>query len=37
MPNTIEGMADYWKEFYNTVEGKGNPEEFIEQVTKWLK
>lgn len=37
MPNTIEGMANYWKEFYNTSEGKGNPEEFVEQVTKWLK
>ena len=37
MPNTINGMAEYWKEFYNTAEGKGNPEEFVEQVTKWLK
>ena len=37
MPNTIEGMAEYWKEFYNSSEGKGNPEEFVEQVTKWLK
>ena len=26
MPNTIEGMANYWKEFYNTAEGKGDPE-----------
>ena len=37
MPNTIEGMASYWKNFYNSAEGKGDPEEFVEQVTKWIK
>jgi len=30
-------MANYWKEFYNTSGGKGDPKEFIEQVTKWIK
>ena len=26
----VEGMADYWKEHYNTHLGAGKPEEFIE-------
>ena len=27
--NDIEGMAKYWKDYYNTSLGKGTPEKFI--------
>ena len=37
MPNTLEGQADYWKKYYNTEGGKGDPEHFIESVKKWLR
>ena len=30
--NDIDGMADYWKEHYNTPLGAGTPEEFL---NKW--
>ena len=30
-PNDIEGMARYWKKYYNTSKGKGTQEHFIEQ------
>ena len=36
MPSTIEGQANYWKKYYNSELGKGDPEHFIEVVTKWL-
>ena len=36
MPNTIEGMANYWKKYYNTEQGKGNPEHFIDACRKYL-
>jgi|TARA_R110000744_G_scaffold103682_2_gene198731 hypothetical protein len=36
MPSSVEGMAHYWKDYYNAG-GKGDPDEFIEQVTKWLR
>ena len=36
-PNTIEGQANYWKKYYNTEGGKGDPEHFIESVKKWLR
>jgi hypothetical protein len=29
IPTTLEGQAEYWKEHYNTVEGKGTVEEYI--------
>jgi hypothetical protein len=29
MPVTIEGYAAYWKQYYNTVKGKGTEAEFI--------
>jgi hypothetical protein len=28
-PSTDEGMADYWKEHYNTSAGEGTPEDFM--------
>ena len=37
MPNTVEGQANYWKKYYNTEGGKGDPEHFIESVKKWLR
>ena len=37
MPNTLEGQADYWKKYYNTEGGKGDPEHFIESVKKWMR
>ena len=36
MPNTIEGQADYWKKYYNTEGGSGDPEHFVESVKKWM-
>ena len=37
MPNTIEGQADYWKKYYNTEGGAGDPEHFVESVKKYLR
>jgi hypothetical protein len=37
MPNTIEGQAAYWKKYYNSEGGKGDPEHFVEVVKKWLR
>jgi len=37
MPNSIEGQADYWKKYYNSALGKGDPEHFVEVVKKWLR
>ena len=37
MPSTLEGQAAYWKKYYNTEGGKGDPEHFIESVRKWLR
>ena len=36
MPNTIEGQASYWKKYYNTEGGSGDPQHFIEAFKKWL-
>ncbi|MDB4312143.1 hypothetical protein N9937_01805 [bacterium] len=30
-PNDIEGLAKYWKKYYNTEAGKGTIEDFIEK------
>jgi hypothetical protein len=30
--NDINAMANYWKQNYNTPQGKGSPEEFL---SKW--
>ena len=37
MPNSIEGQAEYWKKYYNTEGGKGDPEHFIEACKKYLR
>ena len=36
MPNTVEGQANYWKKYYNTEGGAGNPEHFIDACRKYL-
>ena len=36
MPSSIDGMANYWKKYYNTEGGKGDPQHFIEAYKKWL-
>lgn len=35
LPNTLKGMADYWKTYYNTVHGKGTVEQFIHLAEKY--
>ena len=36
MPSTIGGAANYWKKYYNTEGGAGNPEHFIDAYRKYL-
>ena len=37
IPTTINGYAYYWKQFYNTPEGKGAIHEFINNYIKYVK
>jgi hypothetical protein len=32
----IEGLAKYWKKYYNTEKGKGTVEEFIKNYKKFI-
>ena len=32
----IEGLANYWKKYYNTKKGKGTPEEFINNYKRYV-
>ena len=36
MPNTLEGRAGYWKKYYNTDQGKGTEEKYIDTVKEYL-
>lgn len=36
MPNSVEGKAEYWKKYYNTEGGAGDPQHFIDAYRKWL-
>ena len=36
MPETTSGKAAYWKRWYNTAEGAGVVEDYIEQVSKYI-
>ena len=36
VPSTTQGKADYWKKYYNSEGGAGNPEHFVEASNKWL-
>lgn len=33
IPSTVEGRAEYWKRYYNTVAGKGTVDEYIANAT----
>lgn len=35
-PDDIKGMARYWKEYYNTNKGRGNEQEFVRNVKKFI-
>ena len=37
LPSSLEGQAEYWKKYYNTEGGKGDPEHFVESTKKWLR
>ena len=37
LPSSLEAQADYWKKYYNTEGGKGDPEHFIEVCKKYLR
>jgi hypothetical protein len=37
MPSSVEGQAAYWKKYYNSEGGKGDPEHFVESVKKLLR
>lgn len=34
IPKTLEERAAYWKKWYNSVEGKGTPEEYLDRVKR---
>lgn len=36
IPGTIAGMAEYWKKYYNTVDGKGTPDKFIKAYERHI-
>lgn len=33
----IEGIAEYWKRYYNSSLGKGKPEEFVRNYAKYVE
>ena len=37
MPNTLEGRAEYWKKYYNSEQGAGTEEKYIDMVKEYLK
>lgn len=37
MSDDIEGLAQYWKRFYNTVQGKGTVTEFVHNYHRYVK
>lgn len=37
IPSTLEGQANYWKKYYNTISGKGTPEEYIKNWNIYIK
>ena len=36
IPTTIEGLANYWKRYYNTEAGRGTSSEFIENYHRFI-
>ena len=37
LPDTLHGMASYWKRHYNTHRGKGTEEEFIKNYERYVE
>ena len=37
LPKTVEGMANYWKKYFNSDLGKGDLKEFIERYENVTK
>jgi len=37
LPQTLDGMARYWKKHYNTPLGRGTEAEFIENYNRYVK
>ena len=37
LPKTVEGMANYWKKYFNSDLGKGDLREFIERYENVTK
>jgi hypothetical protein len=35
LPTTLDGMARYWKKYYNTEEGKGTIQEFLDDYYEY--
>jgi len=36
IPKSVDGLADYWKDHYNTSLGKGKPSEFIKKYNETI-
>jgi len=37
MPNTLEGRAKYWKQYYNSAQGKGSEQHYMETIKDWMR
>ena len=37
MPNTLEGRARYWKQYYNSQQVAGTEEKYVDTVKEYLK
>jgi hypothetical protein len=37
LPNTLEGRASYWKQYYNSSAGAGTKEKYVDIVKEWLR
>ena len=37
MPNSLTGRAAYWKQYYNSHEGAGTEEKYVDTVNEYLK
>ena len=37
IPESLQGIAEYWKKYYNTELGKGTPEKFVTKYNQYCK
>jgi len=37
MPNTLEGRAKYWKQYYNSAQGAGSEQHYMETIKDWMR